>query len=93
MMNALGIRANEADLKVHLTFHSLSTYITTESFIKSHHFQKVSKESVRCTWKLQMRKATKMAESTSQSSWPSCQRYESKEDLALNVESPTRLRA
>ena len=30
MMNALGIRANEADLKVHLTFHSLSPYYLRE---------------------------------------------------------------
>ena len=89
MMNALGIRANEADLKVHLTFHSLSPYYHREFNKKSSFSKNPKKESVRCTWKLQMRKATKTAESTSQSSWPSCQRYESKEDLALNVESPT----
>ena len=89
MMNALGIRANEADLKVHLTFHSLSPYYHRE-FDNSQRFQKsLKKGNIRCTWKLQMRRATKTAESTSQSFWPSCQRYESKGDLALNVESPT----
>ena len=90
MMNALGIRANEADLKVHLTFHSLSPYYH-EILIKSLKFQKRK-------YQVYMEAADEEGDENGRIDFPEFLAVMSKVGvkrgpLALNVESPTHTKA